>query len=78
MKCLIKLGVSKDKAKRTAYIRAGYWHNSKSIVIHVAILNERLKQKGLLLPIDHYLKYIKYKLNRRIPNCTYGGGRGTY
>ena len=59
MKCLIKLGVSKDKAKRTAYSRAGYWHNSKSIVIHVAISNERLKQKGLLSPIDHYLKVHK-------------------
>ena len=59
MNCLIKLGVSKDKAKRTAYSRAGYWHNSKSIVIHVAISSEKLKQKGLLLPIDHYLKVHK-------------------
>ena len=54
--CLLKLGVTKDKAKRTAYSRASYWHNSKSIVIHVAISNERLKRKGLLFPIDHYLK----------------------
>ena len=54
--CLLKLGVTKDKAKRTAYSRAGYWHNSKSIVVHVAISNERLKTKGLLFPIDHYLK----------------------
>ena len=54
--CLIKLGVTKDKAKRTAYSRASYWHNSKSIVMSVAISNKRLKQKGLLFPIDHYLK----------------------
>lgn len=56
MKCLQKLGISKEQAKRTANSRASYWHNSMSIVVHVAISNERLKQKGLLLPIDHYLK----------------------
>ena len=55
-KCLLKLGISKEKAKRTAYSRASYWHNSMSIVLHVAISNKRLKQKGLVLPLDHYLK----------------------
>lgn len=55
-KCLIKLGVSKDKAKRTANSRASYWHNSMSIVLHVAISNDRLRQKGLVLPIDYYSK----------------------
>ena len=54
--CLIKLGVSKDKAKRTANSRASYWNNSMSIVLHVAISNDRLRQKGLVLPLDHYLK----------------------
>ena len=54
--CLLKLGVSKEKAKRTAYSRASYWHNSKSIVVSVAISNERLKRKGLVFPLDHYLK----------------------
>lgn len=54
--CLLKLGVSKEKAKRTAYSRASYWHNSKSIVVSVAISNERLKRKGLIFPLDHYLK----------------------
>ena len=55
-KCLLKLGISKEKAKRTAYSRASYWHNSKSIVLHVAISNKRIKQKGLVLPLDYYLK----------------------
>ena len=55
-KCLQKLGVFKDKAKRTAYSRASYWHNSMSIVVNVAISNERLKRKGLVMPLDHYLK----------------------
>lgn len=53
---LLKLGVSKEKAKRTAYSRASYWHNSMSIVLHVAISKERLKRKGLVIPLDHYLK----------------------
>ena len=55
-KCLLKLGISKEKAKRTAYSRASYWHNSMSLVLHVAISNKRLRQKGLVLPLDHYLK----------------------
>ena len=55
-KQLLKLGVPKDKAKWTAYSRASYWHNSKSIVIHVALSNKVLKQKGLVFPIDYYLK----------------------
>ena len=46
----------KEKAKRTAYSRASYWHNSMSIVLQVAISNERLKRKGLVMPLDHYLK----------------------
>ena len=54
--CLIKLGISKNKAKRTAYSRASYWHNSKSLVINVAISNKRLQQKGLVFPLDHYLE----------------------
>ena len=54
--CLLKLGVSKDKAKRSAYSRASYWHNSMSIVMSVAISNKRLKQKGLVFPLEHYLK----------------------
>ena len=54
--CLLKLGISKEKAKRTAYSRASYWHNSMSTVLHVAISNERLKRKGLIFPLDHYLK----------------------
>ena len=54
--CLLKLGISKEKAKRTANSRASYWHNSMSIVLHVAISNDRLRQKGLVLPVDYYLK----------------------
>ncbi len=56
IECLIKLGISKNKAIRTGYSRASYWHNSKSLILHVAISNDRLKQKGLVFPLDHYLK----------------------
>ncbi len=56
IECLIKLGISKDKAIRTGYSRASYWHNSMSMVLHVAISNDRLKKKGLVFPLDHYLK----------------------
>lgn len=55
-KCLLKLGVSREKARRTSYSRASYWHNSMSIVVSIAISNERLKRKGLVSPLDHYLK----------------------
>ena len=55
-KCLLKLGVSREKARRTAYSKASYWHNSMSIVMSVAISNERLKRKGLAMPLDHYLR----------------------
>ena len=55
-KCLLKLGVSRNKARRTSYSRASYWHNSMSIVVSVALSNARLKRKGLVMPLDHYLK----------------------
>ena len=55
-KSLLKLGVSREKARRTSYSRASYWHNSMSIVVNVAISNDRLKRKGLVSPLDHYLK----------------------
>ena len=47
--CLLKLGISKNKAKRTAYSRASYWHISMSIVLHVAISSKILKRKGLVI-----------------------------
>ena len=56
MKCLQILGVDKDNAKACAYTRKSYWRSSMSIIIHKAISNDRLKQKGLVFPLDHYLK----------------------
>mgnify|MGYP005786110691 FL=1 len=56
MKCLQVLGVDKDNTKEGAYSRKSYWRSSKSIIIHKAISNDRLRQKGLVFPLDHYLK----------------------
>lgn len=55
-KCLKKLGLDKDTAKSCAYSRKSYWCTSKCIPLHKAISNKRLKQKGLVFPLDHYLK----------------------
>lgn len=51
---LIKLGANIEQAKIIAYSRKSYWNTSMFISIYIT--NKRLKQKGLLFPIDHYLK----------------------
>ena len=56
MRRLIRLGINKDKAKRLAYSRKSYWHNSKTQTLHIAISNKRLKANGLVFPLDHYNK----------------------
>ena len=53
---LIKLGLSEDEARAISYTRKSYWNTSKSIPLHKAISNKNLKLKGLVFPIDHYLK----------------------
>ncbi len=55
-KALRKLGISKDKAREVAYTRRGYYWVAKTVVLHMAITNDRLKQKGLVFPLDYYLK----------------------
>lgn len=56
IRCLMKLGVYENKAKMCAYSRKSYWFMSNQISITFAISNKRLKQKGLLFPLDHYQK----------------------
>lgn len=51
---LVKLGCNKEQAKAIAYSRKSYWNTS--MYISIFITNKRLKQKGLVLPLDHYLK----------------------
>lgn len=52
--CLIKLGCNKEQAKAIAYSRKSYWNSS--LYINIFITNKRLRQKGLIMPIDYYLK----------------------
>ncbi len=55
-KALRKLGINEDKSKIVAYTRRGYYWVASTFILHIALSNERLKQKGLVLPLDHYLK----------------------
>ncbi len=56
MNCLIKLGIDKSTARACAYARKSYWATSRVYPVQKAISNKRLKQKGLVFPLDHYLK----------------------
>lgn len=54
IKSLMKLGCGEEKAKALAYSRKSYWNSS--LYISIYITNDKLKRKGLVFPIDHYLK----------------------
>ena len=53
---LRKLGISEYNAYMVANTRRGYYWVACTVVLHMAISNERLRQKGLVFPLDHYLK----------------------
>ncbi len=55
-RALRKLGISEYEAYMVANTRRGYYWVASSVVLHMAISNERLKKKGLVFPLDHYLK----------------------
>ena len=52
----MKLGINKEMAKACSYARKSYWATSKTYPVQLALTNERLKRKGLVMPLDHYLK----------------------
>ena len=56
IKCLIQLGLDKNMARACSYARKSYWSTSMCFPIHKTISNKRLQQKGLVFPLDHYLK----------------------
>lgn len=59
MRMLCKLGVGKNKAKRTAYSRKGYARLANNQVVNCALRNEVLKYNGLISLLDQYqLKHI--------------------
>lgn len=55
-KSLRKLGISEYDSFMVANTRKGYYWVASTVVLHIAISNKRLKQKGLVFPLDHYLK----------------------
>ena len=55
-KALIKLGISEHNSYMVANTRRGYYWVASTVVLHMAISNKRLEEKGLVFPLDHYLK----------------------
>ena len=54
-KALKRLGISEYNAHMVANTRRGYYCVASTVVLHMAISNKRLKEKGLVFPLDHYL-----------------------
>ena len=54
-KALRKLGISEYNAHMVANTRKGYYWVASTVILHTAISNERLKEKGLVFPLDYYL-----------------------
>lgn len=55
---LVKLGIDGEEAKGLTFCRKGYQFIAHSCVVHRAISNSRLKKRGLLDPLEYYLKPI--------------------
>ena len=55
---LVKLGINVEEAKGLTFCRRGYQYIAHSCVVHRAISNSRLKRRGLLDPLEYYLKPI--------------------
>ena len=55
---LIKLGLSENEAKCVSNSRKGYQHICHCWSITKAISNSRLKKRGLLDPLEYYLKQV--------------------
>ena len=53
---LVKLGISKENAYEVANTSKGYFWVAKTVILHIAISNKRLEQRGLILPEKHYNK----------------------
>lgn len=55
-KALRKLGIKEESAYMVANTRRGYYWVASTVVLHIAISNNRLKQKGLVFPLEYYSK----------------------
>jgi group II intron reverse transcriptase/maturase len=56
IRCLVQLGIPEEEAKGLTYCRKGYRFIGKSKVVHRALSNKRLKQRGIPFALDYYLK----------------------
>lgn|SRR5690625_853589 len=56
IKSLVQLGIPEEEAKGLTYCRKGYRFIGKSKVVHRALSNKRLKQRGIPFALDHYLE----------------------
>lgn len=54
-KTLRKLGISEYNAHMVANTRRCYCWVASTVILYIAIYNKRLKEKGLVFPLDHYL-----------------------
>lgn len=55
---LEKLGIGKDKARQTAYMGDHYQFVCTKLCVRNAISKEKLARKGLVDPLDYYLKKV--------------------
>lgn len=55
---LVKLGIGEEDAKGLVFCRKGYQFIAHSCILQRAINNSRLKKRGLIDPLEYYLKPI--------------------
>ena len=56
IKSLVQLGIPMEEAKGLTYCRKGYRFIGLSKVVHRALSNKRLRQRGIPFALNHYLK----------------------
>lgn len=56
IKSLVQLGIPEEEAKGLTYCRKGYRFIGLSKVVHRALSNKRLRQRGIPFALDYYLK----------------------
>ncbi|MFC4354064.1 group II intron reverse transcriptase/maturase [Chryseomicrobium palamuruense] len=56
IKSLVHLGIPEEEAKGLTYCRKGYRFIGQSKVVHRALSNKRLKQRGIPSALERYLK----------------------
>ena len=74
-KSLIQLGIPEWQAWAVSNCRKAYWHMAKNGHVQRAISTEKLAQRGYKSILELHERALM-RLNRRIPNGTYGGVRG--